>query len=67
MIQPGGVLGKLLGPFLKTGLLLIRNIIKPLAKSILIPLGLTATKSAADAGRHKKNLSFWIYSINNIN
>ena len=67
MIQPGGVLGKLLGPFLKTELLIIRNIIKPLAKSILIPLGLTATASAADTGRHKKNLSFWIYRINNIN
>ena len=54
MIQPGGVLGKLLGPLLKTGLPLIRNIIKPLAKSVLIPLGLTATTSAADAGTYKK-------------
>ena len=30
--------------------------IKPLAKSILIPLGLTAAASAADAGIHKKIL-----------
>ena len=56
MIQSGGFLGKLLGPLLKTGLPLIKNVIKPLAKSALIPLGLTAAASAADAGIHKKNL-----------
>ena len=56
MIQSGGFLGRLLGPLLKTGLPLIKNIIKPLAKSVLIPLGLTAAPSAADAGIHKKNL-----------
>ena len=59
MIQSGGFLGKLLGPLLKTGLLLIKNVIKPLAKSVLIPLGLTVTASAADAGIHKKNLRIW--------
>ena len=42
MIQSGGFLGKLLGPLLKTGLLLMKSIKKPLAKSVLIPLGLTA-------------------------
>ena len=56
MIQSGGFLGKLLGPLLKTGLPLIKNVIKPLAKSILIPLGLTAAASAADQGIHKKIL-----------
>ena len=56
MIQSGGFLGRLLGPLLKTGLPLIKNVIKPLAKRILIPLGLTATASAADAGIHKKIL-----------
>ena len=55
MIQSGGFLGKLLGPLLKTGLPLIKNVIKPLAKSVLIPLGLTAA-AAADAGIHKKIL-----------
>ena len=49
IIQSGGFLGKLLGPLLKTGLQLIKNEIKPLAKSVLIPLGLTAAASAADA------------------
>ena len=54
MIQSGGFLGRLLGPLLKTGLPLIKNVIKPLAKSVLIPLGLTAAASAVDAGIHKK-------------
>ena len=48
IIQSGGVLGRLLGPLLKTGLPLIKNVINLLAKSILIPLGLTAAASAAD-------------------
>ena len=55
MIQLGGFLGSLLGPSLKTGLSLITNVIKPSAKSVLIPLGLTAGASAADAGIHKKS------------
>ena len=53
MMQSGGFLSKLLGPLLKTGLPLIKNVIKPL---VLIPLGLTAAASAADAGIHKKIL-----------
>ena len=56
MIQSGGFLGRLLGPLLKTGLPLIKNVIKPLAKSVLIPLRLTAAATAADAGIHKKIL-----------
>ena len=39
MIQSAGYLGRLIGPLLKTGLPLTKNIIKPLAKSVLIPLG----------------------------
>ena len=54
MIQSGVFLGKSLGPLLKTGLPLITNVIKPLAKNVLIPLGLTA--SVADEGIHKKIL-----------
>ena len=58
LIQSGGFLSRLLGPLLKTGLPLIKNVIKPLAKSVLIPLGLTAAASAAEAGIHKKILGF---------
>ena len=44
---------------IQTGLPLMKNVIKPLAKSVLIPLGLTAAASAAFAGIHKKNLRIW--------
>ena len=56
MIQSRRFLGKLLGPLLKTELTLIKNVIKPLTKSALIPLGLTSAASAADAGIHKKKI-----------
>ena len=60
IIQSGEFLSKLLAPLLKTGLPLIKNVIKQLAESLLIPLGLTAAASAAasaaDAGIHKKNI-----------
>ena len=65
MIQSGGFFGKLLGPLLRTELPLMKNVIKPLAKSVLIPLGLTAAASAADAGIHKKNLRIWSLIISN--
>ena len=56
MIESGGFLGRLLGPLVKTGLPLIKNMIKPLAKSALIHLGLTVAASAADAGIYTKIL-----------
>ena len=56
MLQSGEFLGRLLDPLLKTRLPLMKNVIKPLAKSVLLPLGLTAAISAADAGIHKKIL-----------
>ena len=59
IIQSGRFLGKLIGPLLKTVLPLIKNVIKPLAKSFLIPLRLTAAASTADSGIHKKNIRIW--------
>ena len=56
MIQSEGFLGRILGPLLKTGLPLMKNVIKPLIRSVLILLRLTAVPSAADAGMHKKIL-----------
>ena len=47
--QSGGFLGKLLGPLLKTGLPLLKSLIKALGL-----LGLTAASSAIDAGVQKK-------------
>ena len=54
MIQSQRFLGRLPGPLLKTGIPLIKNVITPLAKRVLIPLGLTAAASAAEAVTHKK-------------
>ena len=56
MTQSVRYLGRPLGPLLTTELPLMKNVIKPLAKSVLIPLGSTAAASAADAGIHKKIL-----------
>ena len=66
MIQSGGFLGRLLGPLLKKGLSLIKNVIKPLAKSVLIPLGLTAA-AQQQMQEYIKNIRVWEYdNINNI-
>ena len=54
IVQPGLYAGKRLGPLLKTGLLSIGNVLKLSAKSVLIPLGLTAAALPADAVIHKK-------------
>ena len=52
--QSGGFLSKLLGLLLKTESLLMKNKVKPLAKSVLIKLGLRASTSATDAAIHHK-------------
>ena len=57
IIQSGGFLGKLLGPLLKTGLPLLKSVIKPLGL-----LGLTAASSAIDAEVQKKILGSGLLS-----
>ena len=49
IIQSAGFLSKILGPLLKTGLPILKSVIKPLGL-----LGLTAASSAIDAGVQKK-------------
>ena len=49
IIQSGGFLGKILDSSLKTGLPLLKSVIKPLGL-----VGLTAASSAIDAGAQKK-------------
>ena len=49
MIQSRGFLGRRLGPLQTIGLSLMKNVIRPFAKSVLIPLGLTTAASVADA------------------
>ena len=53
--QSRGFLGRLLGPLLKTGVPLIGNVLKPLAKSVLRSRGLKeVAESATDAAIQKK-------------
>ena len=52
--QSGGFLNRLLGILLKTGFLLMNNLLKPLVKTVFIPLGLTAAASTTDASIRKK-------------
>ena len=58
--KSGGLLGILLGPLLNPGLLLIENVLKTLAKSILILLGLMVAATATEAAIHKKCLDLVI-------
>ena len=52
--QSGGFLFRFLGTLLKAGLPLMKTVLKPLAKIILISLGLTAAASATDSTIYKK-------------
>ena len=56
MVQSIEFLGRLLGSLPKTGLPLMTNVIKLLAKGVLIPSWLTAAASVSDAGIHKNFL-----------
>ena len=49
----GGFLARFLGRFLKFGLLLIGNVLRPLVKSALILLGLKAASATDDAIHNK--------------
>ena len=65
IIQSKGFLGKRLGPLLKTGLPLIKKVIKPLAKSVFILLGLTAAALLLML-EYKQNTSLWNNNFNNF-
>ena len=54
----GGFLGKLLGPLLKIGLPLIKNIFKLLANDVLVQLRLTEAALTTDARILKEMLGF---------
>ena len=51
--QEAGFLWNFLDPWMKFGLTLMKNVLTSLAKSVLIPLGLTTAVSAADGGMQK--------------
>ena len=54
-MQSGGFLGICIGPLLKTGLLLKKKVLRSLAESVLVPLGLTTAALEANTGIHKKS------------
>ena len=62
-LQSGGFLRGTLQPLLKTDLPLMKNVLKALAKSVLIPVGLKAAASAADFWIHNKILGLPITTI----
>ena len=66
MIQSGGFLDKLLGLLLKTGVPLTKTVIKPLARSVLIPLGLTAAASVADTGKSNDETEDIIWTVKSL-
>ena len=53
-------------PLMKVGLPLVKNVLTPLAKSVLILLGLTVTTSAIDAAFKKENLCVKHGSFDNL-
>ena len=61
--QSVGFLGWLLGPLLNIGMPLIRNVPKPLAKGVLILLGLATAVSATDTAIHKKMFGSGIITL----
>ena len=65
VVQSGVFLSKFIGPLLKTGSPLMKNLLKPLAKSIFIPIGLKAAASAADRNI-QKNYRIGDNNINNL-
>ena len=65
IIESSRFLGKLLGPLLKL-VLLMENMLQPLAKSALIPLRLTAAALAVDVGIHLKKFRLGNNTTNNI-
>ena len=51
--QKGGFFN-FLGPLMTIGLPLMKNVFTPLAKSVLVPLGLTTAASATDVAIERK-------------
>ena len=61
--QEEGFLDNFLGPLIKVGWPLTKNILKPLANSALIPLGLTTAASVTNASIQNKNYGFWMTAL----
>lgn len=67
IIQLAGFFVNFLGPVLKIGLPLTKNVLRPQAKIVPLLLGLTAPASPSeDAGTQKKSLCIWNNKISNF-
>ena len=55
--------GGFLGPLMKVGLPLMKNVLRQSAKNVLMPLGLTAAASAIDAAIQKKSLGLGMATL----
>ena len=64
--QAGLFLRRFVGPLRKSGLLLVVNVLRPLVKNVLIPLGLTAAAVSAEADPKQTKLIIANEEINNI-
>ena len=64
--QSGGFLGRLLGPLLKSGFRLIENILKPLAKSVLIKFRINSSSISNRCSYLSENVWIWHDDINNF-
>ena len=67
IIKSGGFLARLLAPLLKVDLSLMKNVLQLLAKTVLIPLRLTAAASPPDAGIYKTVLGYGITTLTKSN
>ena len=56
IIQSGGFLARHFGPLIKAGLSMMKNVLTPLPRNVLMPLGLTAAASTSSAETHKNIL-----------
>ena len=54
IVQSEGFVGRLLSPLMRVDLLLMKNVLAPIPKSVLIPLGLTTALSATDTAIKKR-------------
>ena len=54
IVQSEGFVGRLLSPLMRVGLLLMKNVLAPIPKSVLIPMGLTTALSATDTAIKKR-------------
>ena len=64
--QPWGFLGRPLGPLLTIGLPLMKNLLKLLAKNILISLGLAATDAVIQNKIYGSSITILIISNEKI-